>query len=163
VRHGLPVGINTGDLTKRFRRLRHPQWAHRVACRLGGAFCVAGTRDCGLACGRATQSSRSWVPGRWSASPEPSGHSSAAVPAMEPEMPRPASGRPPTTQQAGAQAVYFPACISRVMGHLPGEADETSLMAAFVTVAWRAGKPVVDSGGCRGGLLRRALLCVERV
>ena len=32
-------------------------------------------------------------------------------PQWSPEMPRPASARPPTTHKAGAQAVYFPACI----------------------------------------------------
>lgn len=56
-------------------------------------------------------------------------------------MPRPARGRPATVQ-ANAQAVYFPSCISRVMGHLPGEPHEISLMEAFVAVAGRAGMPV---------------------
>ena len=57
-------------------------------------------------------------------------------------MPRAARGRRPATEKAGAEAVYFPSCISRVMGHLPGEPDAMSLMEAFVTVANRAGVPV---------------------
>lgn len=57
-------------------------------------------------------------------------------------MPRPASSRRPTTHRAGAHAVYFPACISRVMGRLPDEADDLSLLEAFVAVAQRAGRPV---------------------
>ena len=57
-------------------------------------------------------------------------------------MPLPAKGGAPATQRAGAQAVYFPACISRVMGHLPGETDEMTLMEALVTVAHRAKIPV---------------------
>jgi D-lactate dehydrogenase len=58
------------------------------------------------------------------------------------------------TQRVGAQAVYFPACISRVMGHLPGESNEMSLMEAFVTVASRAGRsmwiPADVEGACCG-------------
>jgi D-lactate dehydrogenase len=58
------------------------------------------------------------------------------------------------TQKVGAQAVYFPACISRVMGHLPGESAEMSLMDAFVTVAQRAGRsvwiPATVDGTCCG-------------
>ena len=58
------------------------------------------------------------------------------------EMPRAAKARRPATAKDGAAAVYFPACISRTMGALPGEPDETSLMEAFVAVARRAGAPV---------------------
>ncbi|HWU39430.1 MAG TPA: (Fe-S)-binding protein, partial [Candidatus Acidoferrum sp.] len=58
------------------------------------------------------------------------------------EMPRAVRGTRPITRKAAAQAVYFPSCISRVMGHLPGEPDEMTLMQAFVTVTDRAGVPV---------------------
>ncbi len=137
-----PVGINTGDLTKRFRQLRHPQWAHGVARHLAKHFAwLEPAMRLGLWTGHAVQS----VLG-----------AGAMVgltrtvrtllrqpfPQWSQEMPHPASGRLPTTQRPGAQAVYFPACISRVMGHLPGESDEMSLMEAFVAVARRAGKPV---------------------
>jgi len=57
-------------------------------------------------------------------------------------MPRAAKAARPATTKAGAAAVYFPACISRTMGALPGEPSETSLMEAFVTIAQRAGTPV---------------------
>jgi D-lactate dehydrogenase len=137
-----PVGINTGDLVKRFRQLRHPQWAHGVARHLATHFAwLEPAMRLGLWAGHAVQS----VLG-----------SGAMVgltrtvrtllrqpfPQWSREMPRPASGHPPTTQRVGANTVYFPACISRVMGHLPGESDEMSLMEAFVAVARRAGKPV---------------------
>ncbi|HMM34782.1 MAG TPA: (Fe-S)-binding protein, partial [Thermoanaerobaculia bacterium] len=58
------------------------------------------------------------------------------------EMPRAAKASRPATTKEGASAVYFPACISRTMGALPGEPSETSLMEAFVAVAQRAGTPV---------------------
>ena len=35
-----PVSINTGELTKRFRRLRHPEWAQSVARRLAEQFAL---------------------------------------------------------------------------------------------------------------------------
>ena len=57
-------------------------------------------------------------------------------------MPRAAKAPLPATSAAGATAVYFPACISRTMGALPGEESETSLVQAFATVASRAGAPV---------------------
>jgi D-lactate dehydrogenase len=137
-----PVSINTGDLTKRFRRLRHPEWAQNCARVLaeGFAFLEPAMR-LGLWMGHATQSLLG---------PAVMVAMTRAIravarqpfPQWSREMPRPASGRHPFTQKAGAQAVYFPACISRVMGHLPGESTEMSLVEAFVTVATRAGRAV---------------------
>jgi D-lactate dehydrogenase len=137
-----PVSINTGDLTKRFRRLRHPEWAQGLARRLAEGFALLEPMmRLGLRMGHLVQTLlgagtmigltramraivRQPFP-QWSA-----------------EMPLPAKGGAPATQRAGAQAVYFPACISRVMGHLPGETDEMTLMEALVTVAHRAKIPV---------------------
>jgi len=64
-----------------------------------------------------------------------------AVPLWTSDVPRPA-GRRPRTSRHGVEAVYFPACIARVMGRLPGEPDDMSAMQAFVRVAERAGVPV---------------------
>jgi D-lactate dehydrogenase len=64
-----------------------------------------------------------------------------AIPQWTADVPRPA-GRLPATERAGAQAVYFPSCISRVMGTLPEEPTDLSAMEAFVEVARRAGVPV---------------------
>ena len=57
-------------------------------------------------------------------------------------MPKAAKAPLPVTTLEGAQAIYFPACISRMMGHLPGEPEEMSLVEALVKVAARAGMPV---------------------
>jgi D-lactate dehydrogenase len=57
-------------------------------------------------------------------------------------MPRAARGDRPATRPEGAAAVYFPSCISRMMGAMPGEADEFSIADAVVAVASRAGHPV---------------------
>ena len=57
------------------------------------------------------------------------------------DVPR-AAKRPPATERAAAQAVYFPSCISRVLGAPPDQPADISPMEAFVTVASRAGLPV---------------------
>jgi D-lactate dehydrogenase len=57
-------------------------------------------------------------------------------------MPNATKGGIPPTDRLAAQAVYYPSCISRVMGHLPGESSEMSLMQATVAVAQRAAVPV---------------------
>ena len=149
-----PVSINTGDLTKRFRRLRHPEWAQDLARRLAEHFALLeAPMRLGLWMGHTTQS----LLGAGTMA----GVTRAIraiirqpFPQWSREMPRPASGQPPVTNKAGAQAVYFPACISRVMGHLPGEPAEMSLMEAFVTVASRAGRsmwiPADVEGACCG-------------
>jgi len=59
-----------------------------------------------------------------------------------PEMPKAAKAPLPVTTLEGAQAIYFPACISRMMGHLPGEPTEMSLVEAFVKVSERAEVPI---------------------
>jgi D-lactate dehydrogenase len=60
----------------------------------------------------------------------------------------------PLTQRAGAEAVYFPACTSRVLGRLRGEPDDMSLPEVFVKVAARAAVSVFIprdvSGACCG-------------
>jgi len=54
-------------------------------------------------------------------------------------MPRPRRGALPARPRQGAVAVYFPACISRIMGALPGEQEQTTVMQALLNVADRAG------------------------
>src|SRR5271166_6461757 len=136
-----PVTIDTGQLVKRFRNLRTPasaqEWAVRIAnnfaftervlrwsLRLGHAaervIGVGGMRALtGLMKNFAGGNLREWVP----------------------DTPY-AAGPVPKTERAGAQAVYLPSCISRVMGRIPGEPKDASLMEMTVEVARRAGVPV---------------------
>jgi D-lactate dehydrogenase len=137
-----PVEIDTGQLTKRFRRLRHPAWAHRLAlslaerlaalepvARLGLRLGHWGEAVLGVA-GMAgvTRLLRTIV--------------RRPFPQWSAEMPQAAPTRRPATTKDGARAVYFPSCISRVMGHLPGESSEMSLVEALVAVAERAKAPL---------------------
>jgi D-lactate dehydrogenase len=137
-----PVAIDTGQLTKRLRRLRHPAWAHVLARHMAARFAlVEAAVRLGLRMGHLVQSlfGAGAMIGLTRALRAGLGGS---IPLWSREMPRSARGRRPPTQQTGAQAVYFPSCIARVMGHLPGEPDELTLMEALVAVARRAQVPV---------------------
>jgi len=149
-----PVNIDTGTLTKRFRRLGHTAFANRVATGLARNFrlveaggrlaLVAGhlVQDvCGLPFMRgitrlldkATRSVMDEPFWQWSA-----------------EMPRARHGALPVRTPSEADAVYFPACISRIMGALPGEQQEISVMQALLNVADRAGVKMYVPGDVAG-------------
>jgi D-lactate dehydrogenase len=137
-----PVSIDTGQLTKRFRRLRHPAWAQEVARRLAQGFAwLEPAARLGLRLGHWTQTLAGPA-----AMPAITRLLRKAVrrpfPLWSPEMPRPARQRRPALNPAAASAVYFPSCLTRVMGPLPGEPTDLSLLEALAAVAARAGKPV---------------------
>ncbi len=130
-----PVKIDTGQLTKRFRALRHSPAARRTAAAVAWGFAaVEPALRLALRAGHAL-------------SPLPAGTTGAAralglgVPLWSAPMPRAAKALP-RTSAAGAAAVYFPSCLTRTMGSLPGEPDGPSLPEALVAVAARAGAPV---------------------
>jgi D-lactate dehydrogenase len=153
-----PVDIDTGALTKRFRQLRHTEFANRLALLTVRHFrVVESAARFALKGGHATQNvlglgfmqavtcfldrvSRSFVDEpfwQWSA-----------------EMPYPRKGALPKHSTIHADAVYFPTCISRMMGALPGEQQGTSVMKALLNVARRAGVrlyvPQDAAGHCCG-------------
>jgi len=145
-----PVSIDTGALVKRLRRDAHSPRTQALALgvarhlgqveplvRLGlrsgrlvqalfGARAMAAlTRLVRTAAGRATPQ---WIDG----------------------MPLAAKVRLPATRREGAKAVYFPACISRMLGLLPGEPRDFSLPEVLVTLGERAGVPVFIPPDARG-------------
>ncbi len=137
-----PVDIDTGKLTKRFRQIRHTSFANNVALamartlrltewgarlslgvghmvqRIFGLRVMVGITRVLNRITRAVMDEPFW---QWSK-----------------EMPRPRRGSLPATSRQGAEAVYFPACISRIMGALPGEPDDTTTMQALLNIAGRA-------------------------
>ncbi|HUK12822.1 MAG TPA: FAD-binding and (Fe-S)-binding domain-containing protein [Thermoanaerobaculaceae bacterium] len=149
-----PVSIDTGQLTKRFRKLAHPAWAQRLARSIALHFAaIEAPIRLGLRLGHLVQS----VLGAGAMVGLTRGIRfllRQPFPQWSREMPRPARRRAIRTRKDGAAAVYFPACISRVMGHLPGEPDELTLQEALVAVAERAGRPVWippdTAGACCG-------------
>ena len=129
-----PVDIDTGQLTKRHRRERHSGAAHALACGAATSFAVTESIvRLGLGAGRAL--------GGFAM---PFGKE--GVPALAP--------RPRRTDAAAATAIYFPSCISRNLGALPGEPEAASLQETIVRVAARAGMPLHiprdDRGVCCG-------------
>jgi len=136
-----PVSIDTGQLVKRFRNLRASPGTQEQAVRIANHFALTeGAVRWGLRLGHAAEK----VIGV--------GGMKAITRAMKrvvgdnfsewmPDTPY-AAGPVPRTELAGAQAVYFPSCISRTMGRLPGEPKDASLMEVTVEVARRAEVPV---------------------
>lgn len=116
-----PVGIDTGQLTKRLRAERHSALA-RAAARLSA-------RHFGVTETLARAGLR--VAGRL----PPHALERAGVP---PPLPRAARALP-TTAGSNADAIYFPACVTRVAGDLPDDPRPASVPETFVAVASRAG------------------------
>lgn len=137
-----PVSIDTGQLTKRLRKASHSVRAKKIALGLARRFAaIEPAMRMGLRAGHVVQSlfGAGTMAGITRAMRAVAGQ---PFPQWSAEMPRAAKAERPATRKDGATAVYFPACISRTMGALPGEPDETSLMEAFVAVSQRAGSPV---------------------
>jgi D-lactate dehydrogenase len=156
-----PVSIDTGKLTKRFRALRHSGAANAIAGVMGRHFALAefGARWA-LRTGHLLE--RAFGHDSMSAITRSVDRVTRRV-ADEPfwqwmyPMPEARRGQipsAPSTAQGSADAVYFPACISRIMGALPGEPEEVSHMQALLNVAERAGVklfvPRDVSGHCCG-------------
>ena len=142
-----PVGINTGVLMKRFRRLGHGDAEERVA--LAAAERWAGIEGLARGALRAghllgpsvmealTGAARTVLP-------------RDLVPGWLPVMPEPAAPSLPPTRRAGAGAVYFPACVNRIFGRPAGAPDGVALPAALVAVSERAGVPLFIPGDVAG-------------
>ena len=135
-----PVSIDTGQLTKRFRRASHSRRAQKIALSVARNFAtIEPVMRVALRAGHLVQSifGPKVMPFITRLlKPIGTGHE------WSPEMPKAAKAPLPATSLEGAQAIYFPACISRMMGHLPGEPEEMSLAEALVKVSARAGVPV---------------------
>jgi D-lactate dehydrogenase len=146
-----PVGIDTGALTKRLRRESHSPTARRRAEFLASNVgWVESALRVALRTGHFAQSIAGadlvnrLIRGARVLTGQP-------FPLWSPDLPYAASSRPLRAgNKNNAQAVYFPSCISRVMGFLPSELDDSSLTQAFVTVAVRAGLSVFIPGDIQG-------------
>lgn len=136
-----PVGIDTGQLMKRFRRDAHAPGAQRVAVAVADRFQeVEALARTALRAGHLVQrtfGSRA-MPALTRALAT---ISRRPVPQWVRAMPHAARTTHPGTSPHAAAAVYFPSCLSRMLGAGPGEPD-LSLVEAVVRVAERAGRPV---------------------
>jgi len=134
-----PVSIDTGALIKRLRRTGHSANANAIALKLARNFAtVEPLVRMGLRSGHLVQSL--FGPGPMIAVTRLlRAAAGQATHQWSKEMPRAAKAKLPATSPEGAQAIYFPACISRLMGALPGEPSDMSLPEVMVTLAQRAG------------------------
>jgi D-lactate dehydrogenase len=153
-----PVSIDTGKLTKRFRQMRHTALANSIAVTISRNMKLTefGARFA-LGAGHAVQSvfGLPVMRGITAVLDKASrGLMDEAFWQWCAEMPRPRRGALPVRPSKNAEAVYFPACISRIMGALPGESEETNVMQALLSVADRAGVklyvPEDIEGNCCG-------------
>ena len=136
-----PVSIDTGQLVKRFRNIRASAKAHRWAARIARNFAITERAlRLALRLGHATENVVG-VERMRSLTRSMKRIFGDNLSEWMPDTPY-AAGPVPKTQKTRAQAVYFPACISRVMGRLPGEPSERSLMEVMIDLASRAGAPV---------------------
>ncbi len=145
-----PVGIDTGVLVKRLRTDRRLPFAHRVADWAARRFATVETLvRFGL---RAGGRAERVLGGRalTAVSRLPGLVLRRRTPLWLSPMPGPAPRLPLSADRGGAAAVYFPSCVSRTMGRLPGEHEGPSLAYTLVEVAARGGKPVWIPGDVEG-------------
>lgn len=145
-----PVGIDTGLLTKRLRRSAHStttiELAHGIAEHLAVTEFLA---RIALSVGH---TARTLLGARVITSVTEAVASLMRAPTwrwVDP-VPRPTPARLPRTSLASAHAVYFPSCIARVMGRLPGEPDGMGQLDALIEVSRRASVPVHIPRDVRG-------------
>ncbi|MFI5180149.1 MAG: FAD-binding and (Fe-S)-binding domain-containing protein [Thermoanaerobaculia bacterium] len=137
-----PVAIDTGQLTKRFRAARHAALSRRIAAALATRFSViepllrtalrAGHFGESLLGARAMTAITKAI----------GAIAGEDLPLWSAGLPRAARTKRGKTDGTHAFAVYFPSCLSRTMGPLPGEPDDLSLMEAMVALGVRAGVPL---------------------
>ena len=139
-----PVDINTGELTKQLRSQTVSPAAQGVAAFVAGHFSQTaavvrgGLKIAGAAhglLGSTLMESLAAGTRRLSGN---------RIPHWTRFMPRGIDGpRPPLEKRAGAQAVYFPSCISRTMGPAQGDPDRDPLHAVTLRLLEKAGYDVL--------------------
>ncbi len=136
-----PVSIDTGQLVKRFRRMRQTPSSQKWAAKIAANFAATeGIVRMALRMGHAAQSLIG-AGGVRAVSRLMKRLSGDNMPEWMSDTPH-AAEAVPKTSRVGAQAVYFPSCISRTMGRLPSEPHDRSLMQVMLELGRRAGVPL---------------------
>ena len=140
-----PVDINTGELTKELRSQTVSPAARGVAAFVAGHFSqtAAAVRGGLKIAGAAHAVLGSTLMENLAAGARRL--SGNLIPHWTRWMPRGIDGpRPPSAKRAaGAQAVYFPSCISRTMGPARGDPDRDPLHAVTLRLLEKAGYEVL--------------------
>jgi len=143
-----PVSIDTGQLTKKLRASRHGALAGVVSRWTAGHMRLveAALRGGLRASGMAERAGAGRLLAALTRLPRAAG---LGTPVWLPPMPRAAS-QIVSRQPADATAVYFPSCLSRTLGSLPGEPAAPALADVMTRLADRAGERLLvpsDAGG----------------
>lgn len=150
-----PVYINTGDLVKRLRRESHSQRQNALALKVAKSFpLVEKAVRTGLSTG--TMVNKLFGAGAMTYLTKGLRRIFPSLPLWSKEMPAPPSLRvlrhPAYSNNTSQPAiVYFPACISRVMGTTPGKKKNS--LEVFMSVSGKAGiavKLMMEPGACCG-------------
>ncbi len=130
-----PVKIDTGALVKELKAAAHPEWSNQVATAVAGRFAlVAEAARAGMGTAAAVRA----LPLGVALVELASDAAHALAPTLVPRLPaglalplpalalpkaRPETAPPPgvAPPAAGRGVVYFPSCLSRIVGALPGE------------------------------------------
>jgi D-lactate dehydrogenase len=138
-----PVKIDTGALIKELKAAAHPAWSHQVAATVAENFgLVAAAARAGMGLVVATRAVP-LGPGLVELASQ-AAHAVAPtlVPCVPPDLalPRPAprlglsGGAAPAA--AGRGVVYFPSCLTRIVGSLPGENGVATSRAMDDILRW---------------------------
>jgi Fe-S oxidoreductase len=146
-----PVGINTGALEKTFRRAESTPRREKTALLIARRW-ATGEKLARTAVGAADLIQRTVgvraLTGLTAAARL--AISEDLIPSVPGPMPRAQLRKLPATARDGAAAVYFPACVNRILGRDPGRARSPSLPQALTEVSARAGKPLWIPGDVAG-------------
>lgn len=146
-----PMHINTGALTKGFRRAESTPRRERVALAVARRWAmVEKVARAAMGVADAVQRTLGVKALTGLTGAIRSAVSTDLVPAVAGPMPHPAPSALPVTRRAGAAAVYFPACINRIFGRDPDRPRYPSLPQALVDVSARAGRPLWIPGDVAG-------------
>jgi len=134
-----PVKIDTGALVKETKAAEHPAWSRRLAVLVARRFrLVTALARSGLGMGALV---RSWPGGArlvdlltdplHDAAPSLFPHVPADL-----DLPRPAARLPRAPASTGRDVVYFPSCLTRLVGPLSGETGVGPARAMAEVLAW---------------------------
>ena len=137
-----PVDIDTGRVMKELRRDGVPALAQRVGVTLAKHWGIA--EIAGRSALFAAKAIRPVIGDRGLSAITSLGRrigGEELVPSWVAELPGPAPALPPT-ERAGAEAVFFAACINRIFGASRAASEPTTVSEAFVALAARAGHAI---------------------
>jgi len=178
-----PVGIDTGELTKRLRAESRSGRARELAEGAAGRFAAV---QAGMRSGLAMADAAHAVLGTRLMGALARGARAASggrLPLWNPAMPRPARARiGPSASGSDRAVVYFPSCIVRTMGPARGDPEDREASEAMLSVLAKAGYDVLlpeglehlccgmpfeskgfpEVGDAKAGELGRALLAASR-